>query len=213
MQVTITGQVGDSSAAYATGRIEFSQVQRLDTGEMLVTSVIATANVTLGRLTTLSGQPFQLPSNPEGTAVRVREILGGETFEWYTAVPAEESIEYRMLPLVESESLPESVWGPPPWIAQVEQMRDETILAIEEGTEVAEALGGLAGINAAVTAAQTAATDAGFSAITATSEANRAEAAASSIDMSAINARLDDIGAKADGAVAVPTPAPLDGSR
>ena len=78
MQVTITGQVGDSSAAYATGRIEFSQVQRLDTGEMLVTSVIATANVTLGRLTTLSGQPFQLPSNPEGTAVRVREILGGE---------------------------------------------------------------------------------------------------------------------------------------
>lgn len=209
MSVIITGRIGDSAGEYETGRIEFSQAQRLDTGELLVTQSIAIAQVVQGELRTLDGSQFSLPVNPEGTAVRVREILGGRTFEWWTAVPEADAIEYRQLPIMESAEVPASVWGPPPWMSQIEQMRDETIQAVADGTAVADALGGLAGITQAVTDAQTAqsgaeaaAGQAADSAGTAASEADRAEAAASSVDMTAINQRLDgmdtSIGTKVD---------------
>lgn len=164
MQVIITGKVGDSSATPALGRIEFSQVQRLDTGEMMVTSTHATAQVINGELRNLQGGAFTLPSNPTGTAVRIREMLGGETFEWYAAVPEEDSVEYRLLPLVESEDVPESVFGPPAWIQDMETTANETIEAINNGIDMANALGGLAGINQAVTDAETAANNSASSA-------------------------------------------------
>lgn len=217
MQVIISGQVADSSATPENGRIEFAQAQRMDTGELLVTGSPAIAQVVNGELRTLAGGQFHLPHNPEHTAVRVREILGGTTFEWWTAVPEVGSVEYRELPIVQSDDIPESVWGPPPWVAQVEQMRDDTVEAIQEGIDVADALGGLAGIESLVTDAQTAATESATSAgqsassaTTAGTEADRAEAAADAIDMDALNARMDSIETTADGAVQTPVPTPDD---
>lgn len=229
MQVIITGRVADSAGTLENGRIEFAQAQRIDTGELLVTSNIAVAQVVEGELRTRTGEQLRLPVNPEGSAVRVREILGGQTFEWWTAVPNAESIEYRELPILESTSVPESVWGPPPWTVQVQQMRDETLEAIQEGAEVAEALGGLSGLQGLLTQADEAATRAGASADSATAsadramaEADRAEAAANSIDMTVINERLDVIDETLDGksskeyvdkAVALAGPQPLSPAR
>ena len=200
MQVTITGRVGDSAGKNVSGRIEFAQAQRIDTGEMLVTRSIAVASVAGGELRSLAGGTFQLPSNPTGTAVRIREIFGGQTFEWWATVPEVDSIEYRELPVVESSDVPESVFGPPSWLSSVEQMRDETLAAIAEGAAVADALGGLAGITQAVDAAESAASSSsGFadaaaaSATEATTQADRAETAAASVDMTAINQRLDQV--------------------
>lgn len=211
MQVLITGQVADSAAVVENGRIEFSQAQRFPDGEVMVTSSPATAQVINGELRTLAGDPFYLPANPETTAVRIREMLGGQTFEWWAAVPELDSVDYRDLPLVESADVPASIWGPPSWLAEVEQARDETVQAIEEGIEAVDALGGIAGIQALVTSAEDAATassasatEASGAAATAADEADRAEAAANSIDMTAINARLDDIEEVADQAIASP---------
>jgi len=196
--VLISGSIADSAAQRASGRIEFAQAQRMDTGELLVTQTVATAQVVGGELRALDGSAFSLPANPEGTAVRVRELLGGRTFEWWTAVPEVEAVEYRMLEPVESSSVPASVFGPPPWLAEARQMRDDTVQAIADGAAVADALGGLAGITQAVADAQAAATASGASVVQAeqavtdaAAEANRAEAAADSIDMTAINTRLD----------------------
>ncbi|MEV8336967.1 sialate O-acetylesterase [Leucobacter sp. NPDC077196] len=194
--VQIVGRIGDSAAAEASGRIEFAQMQRINDGEMLVTSTTATAQVRAGRLETLQGTPFELPANPEGTAVRVREVLGGRTFEWWTSVPDADAVEYRDLPIVESPNVPASVFGPPLWVANVQQMRDETVEAIAEGAAVADALGGLAGVTAAVTEANTARAAASASSATATNEANRAQQAADSIDMTALNTRIDGMLAK-----------------
>lgn len=220
MQVIIMGRVADSAGDLENGRIEFAQAQRIDTGELLVTRSIAVAQVVAGELRTLMGGAFMLPQNPEGTAVRVREIFGGQTFEWWTAVPEAESVEYRELPIMESSSAPESVWGPPPWVETVRQMRDEAVTALEEGVAVAEGLGGLSGIQALIDDAQDAATQSASSAASAESsavdalaaaesaasdvlagtkeqadrakdEADRATAAANSVDMEAINERLD----------------------
>ena len=147
MQVVITGHVADSAGVPENGRIEFAQAQRIDTGDMLVTSSIAVAQVVDGELRAPLGGAFSLPANPEGTAVRVREVLGGRTFEWWAAVPMVDSVEYRELPIVESEAVPESVWGPPFWFSQVLQARDETVASIESGLAAVEALGGVAGLN------------------------------------------------------------------
>lgn len=199
MNVLISGRVADSAAALESGRIEFAQAQRIDTGELLVTSSIAVAQVVAGELRKLDGSPFTLPANPDGTAVRIREVLGGQTFEWWAAVPDVSAIEYRELPIVESANVPESVWGPPPWLSEVQALRDETVAAIESGLEAAEALGGIAGINNAVNSANDAAAAAGDSAAVASAEADRAEAAAGSIDMTVINGRLDELGEELGG--------------
>lgn len=177
MQVSIIGWVADSAGALEGGTIEFAQAQRIDTGELLVTQSSATAQVVRGELRTLAGDPFSLPSNPEGTAVRVLERFGGRTFEWWTAVPEIASVEYRALPVVESSSVPQSVWGPPPWLAQVEAMRDETITAIQEGVAVADALGGLPGIQDKLAQADASATAAAGSAAAADTSAGAALAA------------------------------------
>ncbi|UOQ58547.1 glycoside hydrolase family 55 protein [Leucobacter allii] len=197
--VIITGRVADSAGQYAAGRIEFSQAQRIDTGELLVTGAVAVAQVTDGELRALDGAPFVLPANPEGTAVRVRELLGGRSFEWWTAVPDVDAVEYRELPAVETAGVPASPWGPPPWLVEAKQMRDETVQAIADGRDIADALGGLAGINAAVAAAEAAAVGAAGERAEAASQADRAEAAADSIDMSAINTRLDGVDAEIAG--------------
>lgn len=164
MQVIITGKVGDSSATDAFGRIEFTQVQRLDTGEMLVTSAPSVAQVVNGELRTLAGAQFELPSNPAGTAVRIREVLGGETFEWYGAVPEEGAVEYRSIPAVESDDVPESVFGPPAWLQDVQNTADNINASIADGIAAADALGGVAGIAAAVNDAKVAASAAEVSA-------------------------------------------------
>ena len=186
MQVIITGRVADSAGTLENGRIEFAQAQRLDTGDLLVTSSLAVAQVVEGELRTPLGLPFQLPANPEGTAVRVREILGGQTFEWWTAVPEAESVEYRELPIMESSSVPASVWGPPLWVSQVLQAKDETIAAIEDGLEAVNALGGVAGLNAIAAEAAASASSASASSATAVDAAARAEATAESVDVEAI---------------------------
>ncbi|MFD5599170.1 hypothetical protein ACFWHR_03840 [Leucobacter sp. NPDC058333] len=191
MMTTITGRIADSAGSIESGRIEFTQAARIDTGELLVTQSTATAQVVQGELRDLAGRPFSMPANPTGTAVRIREILGGRTFEWWAAVPDTGEVEYRALPVVESGDVGGSVFAPPLWLATVEQMRDETVDAIEEGTAVAEALGGLAGITAAVDESNAARDTAAESASAATSEANRAEQAAASIDMTALNGRMD----------------------
>lgn len=163
MQVIITGTVSDSSATLEQGRIEFTQVQRFDDGTTLVTGSMATAQVVQGELRSPSGGAFSLPANPEGTAVRIREVLGGQTYEWWAAVPPVDSVEYRALPPVESGSVPESVWGPPPWLAEVLAARDEIVQAVDDGTAVAAALGGLAGLEALVDDAAASASAAGAS--------------------------------------------------
>lgn len=200
MSVIIAGTVADSSGSPASGRIEFAQAQRLDTGEMLVTQTIAVAQVSSGQLYALQGGPFRLPANPEGTAVRVREILGGRTFQWWARVPAQDSVEYRELPIVESPQVPESVFGPPPWVSALAQAAADTQAAIVTGTEVANSLGGLAGIKGFLDDAEQHATDSAASAAAAsgskdaaTAEANRAQAAANSIDPEAINERLNGV--------------------
>lgn len=210
MQVIITGLVSDSAAKEAFGTIEFSQAQRMDNGEMLITSRSAEAQVVSGRLQTLSGSDFSLPHNPTGTAVRVLESLGGETFEWWTAIPEVSSVEYRELQPVESSSVPESVWGPPPWLVEVVRLKDETLEAIEAGSAVAEGLGGLAGIETLLNRANQSAEDSSASADAATAqatraaaEADRAEQAASSVDMDAINQRLDGMLPKSQDATSV----------
>ncbi|WP_017791868.1 phage baseplate protein [Leucobacter salsicius] len=210
MQVQITGVVADSAGLRESGRIEFAQAQRIDTGEMLITQSLAVAQVVNGALRQLDGTAFSLPSNPDGTAVRVREILGGRTFEWWTAIPVTDQVEYRSLPVVESTSVPSSVFGPPPWLADVNQMRDETVQAIEAGLEAADALGGITGINAAVDRAESASSAAADSSATATAEAERAKAAAESIDVDAIDASIDEVREIAAGAIQAPEPSPND---
>ena len=128
---TITGTIADSAGAPANGRIEFAQTSRIDTGTTLITGTIATAQVTNGEIRSTTGTPLTLPPNPEGTAIRVREILGGRTYEWWTAIPNTDEIEYRQLPIVESTDLPVSHFAPPPWIAQIEQARDEALAAVD----------------------------------------------------------------------------------
>ena len=199
MQVSIVGRVHDSAGVAENGRIEFSQAQRIDNGEFLITSSPAVAQVVGGELKTLSGGQFKLPHNPEGSAVRVREVLGGKTFEWWTAVPEVESVEYRELPVMQSDDVPASVWGPPPWLAQAEQLRDETIASIESGLEAAEALGGVAGINDAVASARDSAASAESSASSASAEADRAEAAANSIDTEELTSKIDAVRDSLDG--------------
>lgn len=202
MQVQITGLIADSAGIRENGRIEFAQAQRINTGELLVTQSLAIAQVVNGALRTLAGGAFKLPVNPDGTAVRVREILGGRTFEWWTAVPEVDSIEYRLLEPMESASVPESIWGPPTWLAEVLSARDETIAKIDEGKEIADTLGGLSGIDAAVADAAAASALATAEATRSHDEADRAEAAANSVDMGAITDRLDGVdgvlGLKAD---------------
>lgn len=186
MQVTITGLVGDSAAAAASGRIEFTQMQRLDTGAMLVTGTSAQAQVIAGQLKTLSGQPFELPSTPEGGAVRIREMLGGKTYEWFGAIPAQNEVEYRLITVVQSDDLPDSIFGPPAWLLQVQQLHDETVAKIDEGIEAANALGGVAGLESLATRAETAEQGATASAV-------RAEEAADSIDLSQLDTRFETI--------------------
>ena len=198
MSVIIEGTVSDSSAQNENGRIEFSQAQRFDDGYTLVTSSLAVAQVVDGSLKSLSGGVFTLPPNPDGTAVRVREMLGGQTFEWWTAIPNVSSVAYKDLQPVESSLVPDSVWGPPPWLAEVAAMRDETISAIEAGSEVAESLGGLAGIQdlisqaeSAATASETSASQANGFSTQAEASAIRAENAANSIDMTELTSKID----------------------
>ena len=195
MSVIITGVVADSAGRPGAGRIEFSQVQRIDTGELLVTQAVAVAQVVSGTLQALDGSPFSLPFNPEGTAVRIREMLGGQTFVWWAAVPDVAQIEYRELPVVESGSHPESVWGPPPWLAAAEAARTEIAEAIAEGIAAADALGGVAGLQTLVDTATGAAGAASGSAASAAASAAAAAAAAESIDEDAINARFTGIDA------------------
>lgn len=212
MSVIITGVIADSAGRPASGRIEFTQAQRLDTGEMLVTQTVAIAQVVGGRLTGLGGGAFELPSNPEGTAVQVREVLGGRTFQWWTKVPAEGPVEYRSLPIVVSSNVPASVFGPPPWVAALTQAAADTQTAIVAGTEVADSLGGLAGIQARLEEAEQHATDSASSAAAASGskdaaalEADRAEAAADSVDMAAIDARLDGMDTSIEGKADFPS--------
>lgn len=190
MQVVITGKVGDSSAVPVSGRIQFTQVQRLDNGELLITSTASEAQVVNGELQTLSGEAFSLPSNPEGTAVRVLEMLGGETFEWWTAVPEEESVEYRALPPVESSAIPQSVWGPPPWLITATEERIAIEQAVADGTAAADALGGIAGLQALATSAEASASSAAASAGDASDSADAAATAAASINPGAIDTRF-----------------------
>lgn len=132
----ITGIIADSAGIPAKGLIEFSQVSRIDTGSELVTGTTATAQVVEGVLLAADGSPFDMPANPEGTAVRVLERLkSGRTFEWWTQVPAVGSVEYRSLVPVEPIGTP--IYGPPPWLADVIQARDDTI-------NVANGIGGIA---------------------------------------------------------------------
>lgn len=217
--VLITGWVADSAAALECGTIEFTQAQRIDNGELMITQSVAVAQVTRGELRTLNGQPFSLPANPEGTAVRVLERFGGRTFEWWTAVPEGDSVEYRLLPIVESSCVPESVWGPPPWIAQVEAMRDETIQKIEEGVEVAEALGGLPGIQdklaqaeASATAAAASEAAAGQSAATAATSQTAAQNAAGAAAVSSETAQTAATAAAASASAADGSAAAAAGS-
>lgn len=191
MQVHITGKVADSAAVPANGRIEFSQAQRFDNGELQVTGTVTVAQVVAGELRTAAGDTFSLPSNPEGTAVRIREVLGGSTFEWWAAVPEEPAVEYRMLPLVESEQVPASVWGPPPWLADVEQMRDQTLAALEEGNQVAESLGGLAGIQQLISDASAEADRSAASAVESAASAASAGTLAGDASASADRAEVE----------------------
>lgn len=185
----ITGRIGDSAGQAASGRIEFAQATRLSTGEMLITQTIATAQVTAGDIHALDGGPFALPPNLTGSAVRVREILGGSTYEWWTQIPDVASVAYQdLVPVV---VIGPSMYGPPPWLAGVLEARDEAIAArdgaqesVQEAQDLVDALGGLTGIQTEVAKAETAAAGAAV-------QADRAEAAAASIDMTALNARMD----------------------
>lgn len=143
----ITGIIADSAGVPANGTIEFTQVSRIDTGSKLVTGVTATAQVVEGALLNLDGSGFDMPANPDGTAVRVLERLTGPTFEWWAQIPATGPVEYRSLVPVTPIDTPE--FAPPSWLADVYQARDETLAVIES-------VGGLAGIDQAVTDAQTA---------------------------------------------------------
>lgn len=193
MQVNIIGWVADSAGALEGGTIEFAQAQRIDNGELLVTQSAAVAQVVRGELKTLSGEPFSLPANPEGTAVRVLERFGGRTFEWWTAVPDIGSVEYRELPIMECSSVPASVWGPPPWVAEVSAMRDEVVVAVDGGKEAVDALGGLAGLEALVSDAREYSVAAGGSAANAGISAAAAADSAASIDVQMINAHFNAI--------------------
>ncbi|PRI10911.1 right-handed parallel beta-helix repeat-containing protein [Leucobacter massiliensis] len=190
----ISGTIADSAGQPENGRIEFAQAQRIDTGDLLVTRSIAVAQVVEGELRALDGAAFALPANPPTTAVRVREMFGGRTHDWWTAVPDQEAVEYRSLPVVESAGVPASPWGPPPWLVAVESARDDTVAAIDNGKELVDALGGLVGLNQAVEDAETAATTAG-------AEADRAVAAADSIDPAVLNGRIDGKADKVAGKV------------
>lgn len=191
----IIGKVADTAAKPAQGRIEFTQAVRFDDGQYQVTSTMVTAQVIDGELRTLEGDPFTLPPNPENTAVEIRELLGGLTFVWWASVPDADVVEYRELPLVESEDVPASVWGPPPWLASAYIVRDEIDQSVADGQAIVDSLGGLAGLNAKVQQATDAASQSSASATAAYNEAQRAQAAADSIDMSAINTRLDGVDA------------------
>lgn len=189
----IIGKVADTAALPAYGRIEFTQAVRFDDGQYQVTSTMVTAQVIDGELRTMEGEQFTLPPNPEGTAVEIREMFGGLTFVWWAAVPEEDVVEYRNLPLVESEDVPASVWGPPLWLARAEQVSGDIAQSVAEGQAAIDAIGGIAGINAAVEQSAESASQADASAQAAITQADRAEAAADSIDMSQINTRLDGI--------------------
>ncbi|MFJ4166281.1 hypothetical protein ACIPY5_12055 [Microbacterium sp. NPDC089698] len=106
----ITGTITDSAGTPANGLIEFTQMVRMDTGTMLVTQAVATAQVVNGTIRDLNGSPFVMPVNPDGTAVRVLERLGGRTYAWLTQVPATD-VEYRALPQLSAGSLlPAGFW-------------------------------------------------------------------------------------------------------
>lgn len=204
--VVITGLIADSAGQVEAGRIEFSQAQRIDTGAMQVTQSVATAQVVGGRLLALDGRPFQLPANPAGSAVRVREILGGRTFEWWTQIPDQDTVEYRELPIVESSTVPASVFARPPWVVELAQTAVDTQAAIDAGVDVANSLGGLAGIQGILGEAEKHATDSANSAVEASgfkdaaaAEASRAQAAADSVDMDAIDTRLDNMDTSIEG--------------
>lgn len=198
----IIGKVADTAASPAYGRVEFSQAVRFDDGQYQVTSAPVTAQVIDGELRTLDGDPFSLPANPENTAVEIREMFGGLTFVWWAAVPDTGVVEYRELPLVESADVPQSVWGPPPWLALAEQTRDDVAQSVAEGKAAIDALGGIVGIDYKLDQVESAASSAESAASRAASGANRAEAAAGSIDMSAINGRIDQVNTRVD---ALPT--------
>ncbi|MGN7859505.1 hypothetical protein ACTJI8_02880 [Microbacterium sp. 22303] len=143
----ITGTITDSAGAPANGRIEFVQAQRLDTGYSLVTQTVATAQVVDGQIRALDGSPFDMPANPEGTAVRLREILGGRTFEWWTQIPATDA-EYRSLIPVEPVGTP--LYAPPPWLTDVFAARGDALTA--SGAAVASASSAASAKSAAETA-------------------------------------------------------------
>lgn len=186
----ITGLIADSAGRVESGRIDFVQAQRIDTGEMLVTQSVATAQVVAGQLRSLDGSQFELPANPEGSAVRIREILGGRTFEWWAAVPDVAQVEYRELPVVESASAPTSVFAAPPWIAEASAARDQIVQAVTDGAAIADALGGVAGLQTLADNAASAANGAEDAASNAAGSAAAAEAAAATINAPAIEARF-----------------------
>lgn len=170
----ITGIIADSAGVPAKGLIEFAQVSRIDTGSALVTGTVATAQVVDGVLRAADGSGFDMPANPAGTAVRVLERLGGRTFEWWTQIPAAGPVEYRSL--VPVEPIGQPLYGPPPWLEDVLQARDETI-------DIVESVGGLTGINQAVSDAQAAKTAAANSASAAQTSKTGADSAKTAAEL------------------------------
>lgn len=187
--VQIVGHIADSAGQPAIGRIEFTQAQRIDTGEMLITQAQVTAQVVLGELRAEDGSAFQLPPSPEGSAVRIREMLGGRTFEWWGAVPDTDTVEYRAIPVVQSAAT--SVFAAPPWLLRVEQLRAEASEDITRVEELSTELGGLEGVRQAVAQSETAAANASASSEDAAAAAARAAASADTIDVSVLNQRID----------------------
>lgn len=196
----ITGIIADSAGNPASGRIEFRQLRRFDNGTVQVTGTPVVAQVQAGQLRTMAGGEFSLPPSPAGTAVLIQEILGGRTYEWTARVPEADAVEYRALEPVEPEGVVS--YAPPPWLAEVLAARDQTVAAIEDAHELVDTLGGLAGIQAEVTRAQTAAAQS-------TAEADRAKGYADALNVNTINTRLTNaetrltghdtaLGAKAD---------------
>lgn len=169
----ITGTIADSAGRGADGRIEAVQLVRFDDGTAQVTDAVAHAQVQGGRILALGGGEFSLPPSPAGTAIRIREIFGGRVFEWTARIPDVESIEYRELEPVEPDDTVR--YAPPPWVADVLAARDDTSASVLTAQGLVSAIGGLEGLRADVAAAEA-------SAARSTTGADRAEAAARSID-------------------------------
>lgn len=200
----ITGKIGDSAGAVASGRLEIRQTVRFDDGSMQVTGAPAQALVVDGLITDANGGEFTLPPSPDGTAVQIREMLGGRSYEWFARVPAVPSVEYRELEPV--EPVGHTVYAPPPWLARALAARDETVsardaavTAVHEAQGIVDTLGGLGGIRIEVEKAEAAALRSGDEAQRASAEADRARAAAETIDTEAINGRLRGIDTRLDG--------------